>query len=183
MKLLRRLLMFGCGAVALLILVILVSGIFLPSRWDVEASATSSRSPQELWPLISNFNRWNEWIGWDDDVYGVRSIQIEGEAATVGHSYSWSSQGSHGILTLTRAEENVGIWYNGAIESDTQNAQGSITLEVFPDGSTRIIWADRGDLPPLTGLLAIWMNSSLKAKFAEDLHRLSRLKPSDSGGR
>ena len=183
MKLIRRLLMLGCSVVAMLILVILVSGIFLPSQWDAKATATSSLSPQELWPLISDFHRWNEWIGWDDEIYGVRSIEIEGEAATTGHNYSWSSQGSNGSLTITRAEQNVGIWYSGAIESDTPNAEGSITIEVLSDGSSKIIWSDKGDLPPLTGLLAIWLNSSLGAKFAEDLHRLSQLEPSDAGGR
>ena len=94
-----------------------------------------------------------------------------------------SSQGSNGSLTITRAEQNVGIWYSGAIESDSPNAEGSITIEVLSDGSSKIIWSDKGDLPPLTGLLAMWLNSSLGAKFAEDLHRLSQLEPSDSGGR
>ena len=183
MKMLRRLLIFGCGAIGLLILIIVVSGTFLPSRWNVETSAISPHSPQVLWPLISNFESWSEWSGWDYEAYGMRSIQVVGEPATVGHSYSWSSKGSRGTLTITRAEENEGIWYDGAIESDTPNAEGSITLNLLPNGSTNIVWIDEGDLPPLTGLLALWMNSLMKAKFAEDLHRLSVIKPTESSGR
>lgn len=183
MKMLRRLLMFGCFCVAFLILIILVGGAFLPSQWNVKASATSLHAPQILWPLISNFERWDEWSGWDEELYGARSTQFSGDPANAGHSYSWSSNGSRGTLTMTRAEENVGIWYHGAIESDTANAKGSITLNVLPNGSTSIVWIDEGDLPPLTGLLALWMNSLMKAKFAEDLHRLSVLEPTESSGR
>ncbi|MEC9477077.1 MAG: SRPBCC family protein [Planctomycetota bacterium] len=183
MRLLRRMLLFGCCCVAFLILVIIIGGAFLPSRWNVQATATSAHSPQTLWPLICDFERWEEWSAWDDDAYGERTTRFEGEPATVGHSYSWSSNGSRGTLTLTRAQENVGIWYRGAIESDTPNAEGSITLKILADGRTSIEWIDGGDLPPLTGLLALWMNSSLKAKFVEDLHRLSAMESSESSGR
>lgn len=183
MKMLRRILMLGVFLVSLLIMIIIVGGAFLPSQWSVQATATSALSPQELWPLISNFERWEDWKGWDENAYGSRSSQFDGEPSTSGHSYSWSSSGSRGTLTITRAEKNIGIWYRGSIESDTPNSEGSISLNPLPNGRTGITWVDEGDLPPLTGLLALWMNSLLKAKFSEDLHRLSAIELSETGGR
>lgn len=170
MKLLRKLLLLGCGG--LLLLVIGGTSLLLPSSWQVSVEQTSLHSAAQLYPLIADFHRWQQWVGWDDQEYGERTIQIEGTAASSGHSYRWSSHSSHGSLTLDRCQPERGIWYQGAIESEQINASGSITLEPLPGGGTLIIWKDRGDLPPGTGLPALWMSSKRSAKFAEDLHRL-----------
>jgi hypothetical protein len=170
MKLLRKLLLLGCGG--LLLLVIGGTSLLLPSSWQVSVEQTSLHSAAQLYPLIADFHRWHQWVGWDDQEYGERTIQIEGTAASSGHSYRWSSHSSHGSLTLDRCQPERGIWYQGAIESEQINASGSITLEPLPGGGTLITWKDRGDLPPGTGLPALWMSSKRSAKFAEDLHRL-----------
>ena len=170
MKLLRKLLLLGCGG--FLLLVISISALLLPSNWSVTVEQTSLHSAAELYPFISDFNRWQPWVGWDHQKFGDRTVMVAGTAASHGHSYRWSSRSSHGTLTIDRVEPNRGIWYLGAIESETINASGSITLKPLPNGGTLIIWIDQGNLPPGTGLLALWMNSVLSAKFAEDLHRL-----------
>jgi len=182
LKLLRRLLLLGCGAFILLILFLVITGFLLPAKWSVRVEKPSAHSVEDLYPLISNFDSWDQWVGWDDNSFGVRDVVIEGEAATAGHGYSWTSEKSRGKLTITRAEANKGIWYVGAIESDENNASGSITLEPIESGGTLIVWQDEGDLPPGTGLLAYLMNEAMSAKFAEDLHRLHDIEI-DSEGR
>lgn len=182
LKLLRRLLLLGCGAFILLILFLVITGFMLPAKWSVRVEKPSAHPVEDLYPLISNFESWDQWVGWDDNSFGVRDVVIEGEAATTGHSYRWTSENSRGKLTITRAEANKGIWYVGAIESDENNASGSITLEPIESGGTLIVWQDEGDLPPGTGLLAYLMNEAMSAKLAEDLHRLHDIEI-DSAGR
>lgn len=172
MKSPRRLLTLGGGSLLLLVLILIIAGFILPPQWRVRVEQTSPHSARQLYPFISNFHAWEHWVGMDADAHQARQLTIEGKAATTGHSYRWTAPSSRGTLTITRVEENKGIWYEGAIESDETNASGSITLAPIAAGGTLIVWQDQGSLPSGTGLFAILMTQSMRAKLAEDLHRL-----------
>ena len=60
MQFMRRLLVFS-GGVALLILVI---GVFLPSRANIEREITIDANPATVFSLLNDFGQVNKWSPW-----------------------------------------------------------------------------------------------------------------------
>lgn len=159
------------GAVMLLIILV---GFFLPTRWSVSRSVVIEAAPAEIHPHVENFRQWQAWVNWDAASDPSLKIEYEGPESGVGAVYRWQGQKmGRGELTITESNPEKGVWLDEKIESDTRNARGSITYEVVPEG-TRVTWLDEGETggKPVAGYFIPLMNQILGDHFEEGLRRL-----------
>ncbi len=133
----RRLLL----SIAILLVLIGLVGMILPSSVHVERSAVFNTTPEKIWPHVSNFKSWEAWSPWfakDPDA----SFTYSGDAGTVGHTSTWSSEqkevgsGSQKIVEITPNERMVTALDFGA------QGTATATFALVPDGgTTRVTWS------------------------------------------
>ena len=96
------------GILAILSLVILTVGFFLPSQVHIELKITINAQPQEIYRLINNFESWEQWSPW-------AKLDPEAEMTIIGHGLGqkmiWSSEdprvgnGSQEIIALDAPQQ------------------------------------------------------------------------------
>lgn len=140
----------GIALIAIVSLFILV-GLFLPRQWEVERSILTDAKPSQLYPLVVDLKRWPEWAAWNKEMDPEVKWTYSGPESGTGASWAWEGpQMGKGAMTITKADEETGVWIDEKIESDEVNAHGSITWE--PEGDQyRVTWKDTGTLPPVVG--------------------------------
>lgn len=163
----------GIGLVGVLGLAVVV-GAVRGSHWEVERSVTIQASPEQLLPLVADFESgWTKWSVWSEmDPQG--KWEFGGNPGEPGHWMAWDGpEVGHGKLTLTKVEAS-GITYEGQIETDEPNNVGTITFE--PDGdATKVTWHDEGDAPPVIGgLFKGMLEDMLGQNFEQNLEKLGK---------
>lgn len=140
----RRLLL----TIAVLVLLIGLVGMLLPSSVHVERSAVFNTTPDKIWPHISNFKSWEAWSPWFEKDPNA-SFTYSGNAGSVGHESTWSSEqkdvgsGSQKITEVVANEKMV-----TALDFGSQGTAVAM-FELEPQTSgTRVTWSldsDFGD--------------------------------------
>jgi uncharacterized protein YndB with AHSA1/START domain len=148
----RRLTSEGHMGKKILIGVVVVLGVFAaivamqPSTFRVERAMTMNAPPDAIYPLISDFNRWDEWSPWAKLDPAMKK-EVKGTAGTPGHTYSWqgNDQVGKGMMTLTEVVPNqkVGIKLD-FMEPMTSTSNTEITLKPGANG-TAVSWAMTGN--------------------------------------
>ena len=75
--------------IALLLVIFVVTGFFLPTRYHVERSITVNRPAANVFALLNGYRTFNEWSPWaqrDPDA----GYSVSGPASGVGARLSWS---------------------------------------------------------------------------------------------
>lgn len=138
MRIIRRILVGVAGLIA----IVVVIGLFLPASVHVERSVVINAPPENVYRIVSDFDRFNEWSPWhalDPDA----KYRISDPATGEGASFSWESDkpevgsGSQQIIAL---EENRLVRIK--LDFGPQGiALASYSLEPQGAESTRITWA------------------------------------------
>lgn len=129
-------------ALAGLITILVVVGLFLPDRVHVERSTTINAPAAAAYAVLSGFERFNEWSPWYPlDPDAEYSLSEPGHG--VGASFTWHSEkpgvGS-GTQQIIEAVENRQVLVK--LDFGPQGtALASYLLEPVGDRSTRITWA------------------------------------------
>lgn len=141
MKILKRVLLGVVGLVALL----LVIGLFLPSKWQVERAITIAATPEAITPLIATPRRWAEWAAWNNDMDPTMVTTYGGPESGAGASMSWTGE-KMGTGTLTIASVTpTSVTYDMVMEAQETPSHGAFTLSVEGD-KTRVVWRDEGEM-------------------------------------
>ena len=74
-----------------LIIVLFAGGFLLPDTARVERQALVQASPEQIFPLINGFSRFNEWQPWARIDPGMK-IERSGPAEGVGARQAWFSE-------------------------------------------------------------------------------------------
>jgi hypothetical protein len=139
-------------AIAVLILLLVVIGIFLPREWSVSRSILIAAPTDKIHPYTSTPSRYREWFDWEEMSDPTLVVETGGPVSGKGAWYSWKGEkAGSGRLTITDADPATGIYLELAIESDTPNAKGSILYTAADGGATRVTWSEGGELPPVLG--------------------------------
>jgi uncharacterized protein YndB with AHSA1/START domain len=172
------------GAVALLLVVIAMQ----PSEFDVARTATISAPPSTVYPLITDFHKWEAWSPWaklDPTMKTVYSGAPEGTGAI----YEWAGNDAVGEGRMTivdvRPVEFVGIKLD-FIEPFASTNQTEFTLTPGAAGTT-VTWSMRGEANFMTKALAIFMggpNKMMDKMIGADFEKgLAQMKTvAESGG-
>ncbi len=170
MKALKKILL----AVAVILAVLVLVGLLLPKTYHVERSTTINAPAAQIYPLISAFRRWPEWIAWTTNKYSDMQLKYGDSDTGVGAGYSWTGKSSgSGAIKFTKLEPGKGIAYALDFENGQYLSTGEISI--VPEGAgVRVTWTNDGDLGsnPLGRWFGLFMDRMMGPDFAEGLARL-----------
>lgn len=168
-KILKWLGVLLLGTAALVAIV----GLFLPRDWHVERSVTITGSREQIHALVADVEQWQRWMFDTASLPAETQITTEGEG--IGASIGWSGPGGRGRMTITEADLQTGIRWDGRIETDDVNNHGKIEYEDLGDGQIEVTLTDEGTLPPVIGGYFVFvMNQALGTHFEGALGRLEQ---------
>ncbi len=136
MKWFKRLL----AAVAVLLVIVVTVGLFLPDRVHVERSIVIDAPPERVFPLVNdyrNFNQWSPWYGMDPDA----RYRFDGPESGVGAKLSWDSDNPDvGSGSQQIVESRANALVRTHLDFGDQGvAEARFTLS--PEGTgTRVTW-------------------------------------------
>lgn len=172
---LRPVLRIAWGFVATVagaLLLFLAVSVFLPSTWNVSREAVLEAEAQELFPLISDLERWADWMFWPE----LGGLEI-GSSTGVGASRAWDDPGlGDGVLTLTAVDAGSSVDYGVSIEGGAIQITGRLRLEAA-EGGTRVSWTEGGDFGwnPFLRYMALGMPRMQGVEMEKSLTRLGAL--------
>lgn len=90
MKIIKFILSF----LAIAVLVFVIVGFFLPQTALVERSISVNQSPEKVFSIVNNLNRFSEWSPWHD-IDPQTNYEYQGPESGVGSKMIWNSEHKH----------------------------------------------------------------------------------------
>ena len=141
MKKLTKIIAFGIGGLALLVVVVLAVGAVLPAEHVASAEARYEQPPEVVWQTINEYRAFPNWRS------GVDRVE---ERTFADGAKGWVEYGSNGALPMA-IEESAPPWRLVLrIASDELPFGGSWTYELERDGDgTRLKITENGTISNL----------------------------------
>ncbi len=160
---------FAIG-LGVLLLVFIITGFLLPSRYSVERSLTINASPDRIHQLVGDLRRWPEWTPWTEMDPTITTTY--GSTTTgAGASQVWSGESGGGELTFTQSDPLIGIDYEMSFDGE-YFSDGVMRYEVTPTG-TRVTWGMTGEMNNFIGrYMGLLMGSMVGPSFEAGLKKL-----------
>jgi hypothetical protein len=164
------------GGIALVLLLFLAVGLFLPGRWSVEESLVIEAGADEIFPWLDTVSLWEEWTPWPEE-----SGEADGPASGVGAARTWDDPVfGAGSFTIVESRPPRRIAYTVLVEGGAMQVDGEFTLA--PSAAeherpgTLVTWSESGDFGwnPLLGYVALTMSRSQGEELRRGLDRLAR---------
>ncbi len=160
--------------VAAIVAVLVIVGFMLPGQVHVERSTTISASPEQIWPLVSDFSRFNEWSPWAKRDPNTK-YTYEGGKTGVGAKMSWTSDhpevgnGSQETLEATAPTHLKNKLDFGA----DGTAEATFTLAAA-EGGTTVTWSLDSDLGmnPIARYFGLMFDSMIGPDYEAGLSSL-----------
>jgi uncharacterized protein YndB with AHSA1/START domain len=164
------------AVIGALVLLVLVGGLFLPSKFAVQRSAVINATPNKVYDLVVEPRQWTKWSVWNRRDPNMK-ITYKGPPFGMGAKWEWvsKSEGS-GSMEFTRVEPDRVVEYSLAFPEYNMRSGGALTLE--PSGNaTRITWTNSGDVGgnPLKHYVAFMMDRMVGPDFEAGLANLKAL--------
>lgn len=168
MKFLKNLLVF---LIALLVVAAVV-GFFLPTNYELERSIRVDASPDEIYALVGDLKRWEDWTPWKKSDPTL-VVTLGEKTRGVGASQSWKGDSGEGALTFTKADPASGVAYDMSMNEGKYKSTGAVSWSKEGSG-TKVTWSMQGDvpMPVLGGYFALMMDSMVGGMFEEGLETL-----------
>ena len=171
--------LFGPGTIvlgggAVLLILVLLIGFFLPTEWSVSAEVRIEVSSDELMPYLDSPEGWARWTAWPDS-----GLTRSGPGRGAGASISWQDQElGAGSFTIGEVAE-TSVLYDVEVDwaaNTLMITNGEIDLE--PLGSATLMrWTESGDLGrnPLMGFWGLTMERAQARELQKSLDQLAEL--------
>lgn len=141
------------------------------AKMNIERSVLINKKPEEIYPLINNFDNWSLWSPWD-----VLEDNIKNTVRDDKKYFEWEGDitGS-GNMTITDEKENQFVnsdllflkpWKSKAKVGFTLKAEGD---------STRVMWWMEGKLPFFLFFMKKMMEAAVGMDFVRGLNMLKDL--------
>jgi len=164
------------------VLIVLLIGVafVLPSTIHVERSAVIKASPEEVFSVINDLTRFNEWSAWAEMDPNMK-YTLDGAPTGVGAKMSWSSDkmgsGSQVIIEsepFKRIKTKLDFGSSGP-------AFATFTLDAV-EGGTRIVWSLDSEIGmnPVERFVGLMMDSWVGKDYERGLEKLKLLVESAS---
>lgn len=155
--------------IILLIAVFFIGGHFLPDEWMVTRSTSIQAKPEQIYPYVSQFKKWEKWSPWNSSKDASLKFTYSGEDEGVGAKQSWTSDkmGS-GWMEITAADPQSGVAYDLGIDMYGHQSTLDGNIQFQPqDEQTTVIWTDHG----VAGNSAFnrWMSLLVEPMIGNDL--------------
>jgi hypothetical protein len=170
MKILKRIVLAFVGLVVLFLLV----GLILPSKYHVQRAVVVQAKPETIFPWINNLKKWPEWSAWTKEKDATLNYTYEGPEEGAGAISRWEGKKmGEGMMRIIESGTNTGAKYDLSFEHGRYRSIAVITFE--PQGeSTRVIWNNDGDLGgnPISRYFGLFMERMIGPDFEEGLAKL-----------
>ena len=129
------------------LLLIIVIGLFLPSKQYLERSITIYTPPSVVFEEVNSLKKWESWSPWRSiDPHAM--AKYEGPEAGIGCTMSWSSDHpkvGKGTQRIVVSEPNQHV----VMRMDFAGWDGTVTadwkFEEQAEGETRVTWSNDSD--------------------------------------
>ncbi|MGH1336431.1 MAG: SRPBCC family protein [Aureispira sp.] len=129
-------------------LAVMLGGLFLPATWGIEKAVLVPARPKELFPLLNELERWQEWTIWSPEEEDF-SLTYASHSTGEGAIQIWKSKRINGRLTLTKSVVDQALEYRFEIDEGQLVVLGTLVLAAADPDYTQVAW--RCQLDPLTG--------------------------------
>ncbi len=174
MKILKRIVIF----IGIILFLLFVTAFFLPSKYHVERSLVIKATPETIFPHVNNLHEWEKWTPWNKSVDSTFTTTYEGPEQGAGAIQKWEAKKlGMGILKITESVSGKTVKYDLNLENDKFKATGYVNLALQNDSSTKVTWADDGDLGfnPIARYLGLMFDKIMGPDFEIGLHKLDSL--------
>lgn len=159
---------------AVLAAVFYAGGQFLPDRASASRSIEISASPAEIWPLVADLNRFNDWSPWaqrDPEM----EITVSGAPMTVDHAMTWRSE-MQGDGTLTIVETNAPNLLRTGLDFGPQGT-ATARFDIAANGAgSMVTWSFESELDgPVQRWFGLILPGMIGADYEEGLVNLKAL--------
>ncbi len=144
-----------------LVVVLLFAGFVVtrPSEYRIERSVVVHAEPQNVFPSVVMFRRWDQWSPWAKLDPNMK-VEFGGPKGGLGSTYSWKGNDKvgEGKMTMTGAlKDQVVVIKLDFVKPWEQTADVRFDFEPVPDG-TRVTWVMSGKYDFVGKLFAVFMD-------------------------
>ena len=146
-------------AVVVVVAVIVVLAAMKPDSFRVERSTTIAATPENIFPLISDFRRWPEWSPWEKKDPRMKKT-LSGEPTGKGAVYAWRGDKNVGIGRMEIVGEAPPSRLAIALDFEKPfEAHNVVDFTLTPGaGATRVTWAMHGPANFVSKLMQVFMS-------------------------
>jgi len=161
---------------AVIVVIFLGVGFFLPSEFKVERSIVVKAPAEEIYQHIVDLKQWKEWGVWFERDPQM-TVVYSGPQSAVGMTSSWQSEleGS-GEMKIVALIPNQNVTYSLHFPDFDMGSTGE--LQLAESGmTTTVTWVDYGDVGanPINHYFALLMDSMIGPDFEKGLANLKIL--------
>ena len=155
-----------------------IAGMFMPSEWHVERSATMEARPEVVFEIVNTGKGWDAWTSWAAEHDPTWSMAIASDKAVgPGTIMKWSSEdyGAHSV-TLQESEPPTRVTYDMYIVKQDMAMTGEVRIEPT-SGGAKVTWSESGDVgsDPYARLMARLMKGLVEKDFDQGLSHMKDL--------
>lgn len=164
----------------IILLIIVGVALFLgfqnSGAYTVSRSRDLSASPEQIYKVAANYNKWNDWSPWAG-LDPKQTITVTGEPLSVGHHFEWkgNEQVGSGNMTITALKPNESIEEDLEFTAP-QQSKCKTYLKMKANGNkTSVTWSLSGESGFVEGIfmgLMGGMDKMLGSDFDKGLEKL-----------
>lgn len=161
-----------------MIVVLLIVGFILPSKFEITKSAMISTNPQNVFEEVNDLEKWNNWSYWhslDPDMKVVYSDQKSGKGAT----YEWkgNSKVGEGKLQLTESNPSASISADLFFMKSAEPSKAQYTFEPAGENTNVTISfsTDFGMNPFMRWMGVLMFPREMEKAFDYNLNKLKEI--------
>lgn len=147
--------------------------VFLPDSFRVERKIEIAASPDQIFPLLEDFQKWDSWSVWAS-ADPNQKVTYEGVPGKPGHKQIWDGPiNGKGTMTLDSISTNALI--QTTLEFTEPQSMTAISgLELEPKGDkTTVLWYNEGKLDyPVGRYFGLFMDRMIGPDFEKGLANL-----------
>lgn len=167
-----------------LVAAVLLYAASRPDHFRIERSVTVNASPDKIFPLISNFHRWEAWSPWEK-IDPKLSRTYSGATEGLGAVYAWSGNQDigQGRMEIIEAQPSskLRIKLDFVTPFEAHNTVDFVLIQQGPQGpqgsATVVTQSMQGPTPFISKLLGLVfsMDKMVGSKYEEGLASLKAL--------
>jgi hypothetical protein len=122
--------------VSIFLATFMMGGFFLPSIIEVENEITINKSPEEIYPALTNLEQWQYWSIWSNRI--DKTMKTEYVSAT---EMQWTAQhAGNGSLKISQLVTDSQLHTFLSVQEGKFELPGTIRLQVISANQTKVIW-------------------------------------------
>lgn len=141
------------------IVVVLILAAMKPDTFQVARTTTIKASPEKIYPLIADFQRWTDWSPYEHRDPAMKR-SFGGSPGAVGQTYAWEGNKNIGRGSMTMVEASapskVGLKLDFISPFEAHN---TVVFSLVPQGDvTAVTWDMRGPAPLMSKIMQVFVN-------------------------